>query len=59
MDTPKAKTGDFFPPEFIRLLGTAKCVIDQHINDHGNCAACRSIWPCQRARLADFALAAL
>jgi hypothetical protein len=53
------KPGEFFSPEFIHLLGTARRVIDQHVNDRGNCAACGSIWPCQRAQLAEFALAAL
>lgn len=53
------KPGDFFPPELIRLLRTARSAIDKHVNDHGNCAACGSTWPCQRAQLADFALAAL
>jgi hypothetical protein len=59
MDAPTPTLGDFFPPEFMHLLGTARCVIDRHVNDHGTCAACGLIWPCQRAQLAEFALAAL
>jgi hypothetical protein len=63
MDTPtKAPTpapGDLFPPEVRHLLGTARRVIDQHVSDNGTCAECASIWPCQRARLAESALAAL
>jgi hypothetical protein len=59
MDTPAPKAGDFFPPEFMHLLGTARRVIDQHVNVHGYCAVCGLIWPCQRAQLADFALAAV
>ena len=51
--------GDFLPPELIHLLGTARHVIDQHTNDHGQCAECGSVWPCQRALLAEFALGAL
>jgi hypothetical protein len=63
MDTPTSgptpTRGDLFPPEVMHLLGTARHVIDQHVNDNGTCAECRSIWPCQRARLAESALAAL
>ena len=59
MDVATSDPGDFFPPDLIHLLGTARCAIDQHINDHGSCAACGSAWPCQRAQLAEFALAAL
>jgi hypothetical protein len=50
---------DFFPPELLHLLVNAAHVIDQHLNDHGRCAECRSIWPCQRAQLAEFTLAAV
>jgi len=57
-DTPVPNPGDFLPPVLVRLLGTARRVIDEHVNDHGNCAACGSCWPCQRARLAEFALSA-
>lgn len=59
MDSPTTMAPDFFPPEFVHLLGTARQVIDQHLNDHGTCASCGSAWPCQRARLAEFALGAL
>lgn len=58
MDTSMASAADHFPPELVRLLGTARRVIDQHVNNHGNCAVCGSIWPCQRAQLAASALAA-
>jgi len=47
-----------FPPELVRLLDTARQVIDQHINDHGTCAQCCATWPCQPARQAEFSLAA-
>jgi hypothetical protein len=57
-DTFVPNPGDFLPPELMRLLGTAQQVIDEHVNDHGNCAACRLSWPCQRAQLAEFALGA-
>jgi hypothetical protein len=40
-------------------LGTARHVIDRHINDQGQCAECGSAWPCQRALLAELALGAL
>jgi hypothetical protein len=53
-----ASSADIFPPEFLRLLDTARRVIDQHIDDHGTCAYCGSNWPCRRAQEADFALAA-
>jgi hypothetical protein len=59
MNAPTPSPGDLFPPEFMHLLGTAQRVIDQHVNDDGSCAKCGSIWPCQRAQLAEFALAAL
>jgi len=59
MNSHTASPGDFLPPELAQLLGTATRVIDEHINDHGNCADCGSIFPCQRARLAELALAAL
>jgi hypothetical protein len=60
MNTPLTPSpGDFFPPELAHMHGTATRVIDQHVNDHGNCADCGSAWPCQRARLAELALAAL
>jgi len=49
---------DRFPPELVHLLDTARHVIDQHVNNNGTCAECGSIWPCQRARLAESALAA-
>ncbi len=57
--TPATSAADYFPPELVHLLGTARQVIDQHLNDHGNCADCRSAWPCEQAQLAGFALAAL
>jgi len=58
MDTP-VKCTDFFPPELLHLIGTARQVMDQHVNDHGTCAACGLSWPCQRAQQADLALASL
>lgn len=59
MDIPTAGPADLFPPELVHLLGTAQQVIDQHVNDRGHCAGCGSVWPCQRALLAEFALGAL
>lgn len=60
MDTATTTTpANFFPPAFMHLLGTARQVIDQHVNDGGTCASCQLAWPCQRARLAEFALGAL
>jgi hypothetical protein len=55
--TPTTSPADYFPPELVHLLGTAQQVIDQHLNDHGNCTDCGSVWPCERAQLAEFALA--
>ena len=57
MDTPAPTPGDLFRLELVHLLDTARHVIDQHVNDNGTCAECASIWPCQRARLAESALA--
>ena len=52
--------GDFLPSPLARLLKTAQQEIDRHVNDHGRCAACASAaFPCERATLADLALAGL
>ena len=59
METPALESRDLFPPELVHLLGTARRVIDQHVNNRGECAHCGSIWPCHHAQLAEFALAAL
>lgn len=59
MGTSGPHQGDFLPPELMHLLGTARHVIDQHVNDQGHCAECGSIWPCQRAQLAELALGSL
>jgi hypothetical protein len=59
MDTPAASPADRFPAELVRLLSTARRVIDQHVNNYGTCADCGSTWPCQHAVLAEFALATL
>jgi hypothetical protein len=56
---PALAQTDLFPPEVMHLLGTARRVIDQHVRDDGRCAECGSAWPCQRARLAESALAVL
>jgi hypothetical protein len=56
--TPATRT-ELFPPELVHLLGTARQVIDRHVDDYGTCAECRLTWPCESARLADLALAAL
>jgi len=34
MDTPTPMPDDFLTPELARLLGTARQVIDEHVNDH-------------------------
>lgn len=49
---------DSYTPELLALLATATEEIDLHIDDRGLCAACGSAWPCERARLAEHALAA-
>ncbi len=59
MDISIQTPGELFPAEVVHLLGTARRVIDQHVNDHGTCAECSSNWPCQPARLAESALATL
>jgi hypothetical protein len=59
MYTPLPSKDGFFPPELMHMLDTAQRVIDQHVNAYGICADCGSIWPCQRAQLAEFALTAL
>jgi hypothetical protein len=59
MDTPPARAEDLFPPAVVRLLDTARQAIDQHVNNHGSCVDCGSVWPCHCARLAEFALGAL
>jgi len=59
MYTPTPGKYGVFPPELMHLLATAQQVIDQHVNAYGICAYCGSKWPCQRAQLAEFALAAL
>jgi hypothetical protein len=59
MDTSTFSQADKFPPELVQLLGTARQLIDEHCNDHGTCADCGSAWPCEHARQAEFALAAI
>jgi hypothetical protein len=49
----------YLPPELATLLATATREIDRHVNQAGLCADCGSASPCDRARLADAALAAL
>jgi hypothetical protein len=31
--TPTTSPADYFPPELVHMLGTARHVIDQHFND--------------------------
>jgi hypothetical protein len=57
-DTSAPNPGDFLSPELLRLLGTARQVIDEHVNDQGSCTACGLSWPYQRARQAELALGA-
>lgn len=59
MVAPTPSKDGFFPPELMHLLATAKRVIDLHVNADGTCACCGSVWPCQRAQLAEFALTAV
>lgn len=59
MNSSETSRADLFPAEVRHLLGTARRVIDEHVNDAGTCADCGSDWPCQRACLAESALAAL
>jgi hypothetical protein len=59
MATSARKPGDVFPPELLRLLGTAQRGIDQRVNRKGRCAACASRWPCRQTGLAEFAPGAL
>ncbi len=59
MDLATPSPADYFSPELMRLLATARRIIEQHVNDCGRCADCGSAWPCQRAQLAEHALAAL
>ncbi len=59
METPTPRPADFFPLEVVHLLGTARRVIDKHVDDCGCCADCGSSWPCQHAQLAEFTLATL
>ena len=51
-------TGDLMP-ELAALLATATHEINQHTNDHGRCAGCGSVFPCDRALLAEHNLAVL
>jgi hypothetical protein len=57
--TPTTSLADFFPLDLVHLLGTARSVIDKHVNNCGNCCHCGSAWPCHDAALAEFALATL
>jgi len=56
--TPPMRPTEIFPPELVQLLGTARQEIDQHLNNEGTCTGCGLSWPCQRAQLAEFTLAA-
>jgi hypothetical protein len=47
------------PLPLVRHLATARHELDRHLNDHGLCSICGSVWPCERAVLADLALASL
>ena len=44
--------------EFDALRAIAARVIDEHVNDHGTCAACGGRFPCRQACLAEHNLAA-
>jgi hypothetical protein len=47
-----------FSDALLRLLTTARAELDAHVNEHGRCRACQMSFPCERACLADLALAA-
>ena len=49
---------DRFPAELLRLLVTARAELNLHTNNNGECAACHTSFPCERASLADLALGA-
>ncbi len=57
---PNATTpADYFPPELRHLSVTASDVLKTHVSDEGHCAECHSVWPCERAQLAEHNLAGL
>jgi hypothetical protein len=56
IDTP---IPDHFPAELIQLSTTASDVLNTHLSDQGCCVICNSLWPCERAPLAEHNLAAL
>ncbi len=51
-----SSTIDYLSPELAQLLATAQREISQHGNDDGSCPVCGSVFPCERAVLADLAL---
>lgn len=54
-----AHLGDFLSPELMHMPDTARRLIDQHVNHHGDCAGCGSAWPCAQAEAAETALGAV
>lgn len=43
--------------ELRQLAANAASVLNEHVNDHGRCAACGCAWPCESAVLAEHNLA--
>lgn len=39
--------------ELRQLAANAASVLNEHVNDHGYCAACGYAWPCESAVLAE------
>lgn len=52
-------TTEYFPPEMVRMLATARTAIDTHLPGHDGCAGCGRPWPCDVAVLAEHNLAAI
>jgi hypothetical protein len=44
---------------FEQLMALATKVLSEHTNNHGRCAACGGVFPCERAVLAEHNLAAV
>ena len=52
-------TVDRYPSEFAHLCAVATREINEHVSDDGLCVICGSVWPCERAVLAEHNLAVL
>jgi hypothetical protein len=58
-DTATSLSGDDLPVVLEVLSSLAVRVLNEHTNQAGRCAVCRSAWPCEQASLAEHNLAAL